>query len=474
MPKIKTEIPEQYRGEFLKQQIGFIKGRVYLFCVLTIAIYFSASVAGIIINPRAFKLLELSIGLALAAGAVIIVYVNYRVRTLRATKANAYLFTALLLALLTKLGIGYADIPLVSASLFVFSLFLVAMTIPWTPFEVTPIWAMHVIAFTVSFLGVKYLPEVVGEDFSLREYLDGILFLTMAFCLCLVVRRKETARDIENFVLLKEVEDKNAQMNRELEWATRIHKTIIPDSTSTDKVDIAVDYLPVYYIGGDYVKFDFQDHDRLVFIISDITGHGVPAALLVNRMHTEFERLAKENKEPGLLLKELNEFIKRDFEGSDMYLSAFCGLLDLKRAQLLYSNYGHPPQYVYSEKEGRIHRLSAQTSLLGIPVDDENVYQDDMRIGEKDRVLLFTDGIIEAVGRGGEEYGSERLEDFLRKHHDLPPEEFNANLLKELNAFKDESFRDDICIMSIGIKPHPSLFELGSQIFKYQHKEAEA
>jgi hypothetical protein len=472
MLKINQKIPERYRDEFFRQQTVFIKNRVYLFCILAIGIYFSASLLGIIINPGLFKVLEIFVGLALAAGAVIILYVNSRIRTLRATKINAYLFTALLLALLTKLSIGYADVPLVSASIFVFSLFLVSMTIPWTPLEVVPIWAMHAVAFTISFLCVKYLPEVSGDEFSLREYLDGILFLTMAFWLSLVVRRKETGRDIENFVLLKDVEDKNSQMSKELEWATRIHKTIIPDSVTTDRLDIAVKYLPVYYIGGDYVRFNFLDHDRLVFIISDITGHGVPAALLVNRMHTEFERLAKEGKEPGALLKELNEFIKEAFEGADMYLSAFCGLLDLKKMRLLYSNYGHPAQYVYNEKESRIYRLPSQTSLLGVPMNDEELYQSDMKVDEEDKILLFTDGIIETTGSGGEEYGSGRLEGFLKKHHELPPEEFNASLLKELDSFKEGSFKDDICIMNIGIKPHPSLFELGSQIFKHQQKEA--
>gem|GEM_PF-326132 len=471
MLKINQKIPEQYRDEFLKQQIVFIKSRVYLFCALAIGIYFFASLTGMIINPDMFKIIEVFTGLILAAGAVLILYVNHRIRTLRAAKINAYLFTAFVLTLLVKLGNSYADIPSVSASIFVFCLFLVAITIPWTPLEVVPIWAMHIVAFTASFLCVKYLPGVIVEDFSLREYLDGVLFLTMAFWLCLVVRRKETARDIENFVLFKEVDEKNTQMRKELEWATRIHKTIIPDSISTDRVDIAVDYLPAYYIGGDYVKFDFLEHDRLIFVISDVTGHGVPAALLVNRLHAEFERLVKEGNEPGPLLKELNEFIKEDFTGADMYLSAFCGLLDFKKTQLTYSNYGHPPQYIYSAKESRVHQLSAQTSLLGVPLDDEDVYQDHIKVGEKDKILLFTDGIIEAVGPEGEEYGRGRLEDFLKKNHGLQSENFNAKLLKELNAFKDGNFRDDVCIMSIGIKPHPSLLEMGTQIFKHhEHK----
>ena len=106
-------------------------------------------------------------------------------------------------------------------------------------------------------------------------------------------------------------------------------------------------YLPVYYIGGDYTKFNFLEKDKLIFIITDVTGHGVPAALLVNRIHSEYERLAKEGYSPGELLRELNKFIEEDFGSSGMYLSAFCGLLDFKKMKLTYSNYGHPSQLLF-------------------------------------------------------------------------------------------------------------------------------
>lgn len=465
------EVPKEHLGEFLKKQMNFTRSRVYLFCVLAVGIYVFAVTVGMLLNPEEFKVLEVLVGLILGAGCALVLYLNKRAASLRSAKLNAYLLTALLLALMVRLGLGYADDPVVSSSIFVFTLFMIAITIPWSPLELVPVWVMHIAAFTASFLGVKYLPGVPAGVFSMTEYLDGVIFMSISFWICLVVRRKDTARDIENFILFKNIEDKNRQMSKELEWATRIHKTIIPDSITGDKVDIGVTYLPIYYIGGDYARFDFLDKDKLLFIIGDVTGHGVSAALLVNRVHAEFERLGKEGKSPGELLKELNEFIKGDFGDSDMFLSAFCGLMDFKAMKLSYSNYGHPPQYLYRRKDSSVKGLMPQTSLLGLPLDDDEVYEEALEIGTKDKLVLFTDGITEVIGSSGKEYGEKGVEDFLKKNYALSAKSFNAKLMEELNAFKKDAFQDDICMMTIGVEAHESLYSIGSHFLRQRdHK----
>jgi sigma-B regulation protein RsbU (phosphoserine phosphatase) len=274
----------------------------------------------------------------------------------------------------------------------------------------------------------------------------------MGAILSFAVRKKEAARDVENFVLLKKIEEKNEQMRRELELATRIHKTLIPHSVSTDMVDVAVMYLPMYYIGGDYAKFHSIDKDRFLFVICDVTGHGVSAALLVNRLHTEFERLVRDGKEPGALLKELNDFITKDFGEINMFLSAFCGLLDFKTMKLLYSNHGHPDQYIYRVTKSDIQRLSSDASLLGLPIADENTYQHAVSFSKGDKILLFTDGVLDARNKDGESYGEARLEGFIKSRHALDTGRLNQSLVDELNSFKDGPFTDDIFILSIHIK----------------------
>jgi len=276
----------------------------------------------------------------------------------------------------------------------------------------------------------------------------------IAFWVCYIVTSRERKRELENFIILKEVEKKNEQMHKELELATHVHNRLVPHSVSTDRADIAVTYRPMYYIGGDYAKFHFIDKDRLLFIICDVTGHGVSAALLVNAFNSEFERLVRTGKEPGTLLKELDRFIVEEFAETNMYLTAFCGLLDYGNKKFRYSSYGHPPQYIYRASDSDIKRVAAQTSMLGLPIEDEEIYQNEIPFYKGDQLLLFTDGVVEAKSRAGAEYGNERLEAFIRKNQFTQAELFNEELLAELGTFSgtDEGFKDDILVLNIRVK----------------------
>jgi sigma-B regulation protein RsbU (phosphoserine phosphatase) len=256
---------------------------------------------------------------------------------------------------------------------------------------------------------------------------------------------------MENFSLLKEVEEKNLQIQKDLEFASRIHRTLIPESVKTEKADVAVSYLPMLSVGGDYAKFHFLEKDRLVFIICDVTGHGVGAALMVNRIHAEFERLAKEEKSPGMLLKKLDRFIHEDFTGTGMYLSAFCGMLDFKHRQFSYSNYGHPPQYFYQTSDGKIFSLEPQTVLLGVQWEEDVSYEHAIGFQRGDRLLLFTDGILETTSKVGEPYGSQRVEQFLRQNAFLPADDFNAELIEDLKRYNGGTLRDDLFLLTIQI-----------------------
>jgi sigma-B regulation protein RsbU (phosphoserine phosphatase) len=425
-----------------------------------VGLYFFSSLVGVILTPEGYNIQELYAGLSLAAGAAFIIWMNGRTRTPFGAKLMAYLFTTFILTLLFKLGTVYENQADIMSSIFVFTLFLVCITIPWTPRETIAVGGMHVGAYTLYYLYIqRFMPDIASGILDLGEYLDGMLFLVMAVFLCFVVRRRDHLRDIKDFVLLKEIESKNRQMQKELEFAKRIHKTLVPNSISSEKVDIEVSYLPVYYVGGDYAKFHFLDKDRLIFIISDVTGHGVSAALLVNRLHSEFERLAKEGNEPGILLSKLDDFIKEDFEGTDMYLSAFCGLLDFHKMRMSYSNHGHPPQCLYHLRGAFVEDLPAQMAMLGLPIDNVGVSQDEVKFGEGDRILLFTDGVIETTDKSGSEYGKEKLEAFLRENHDVPPHIFNQELIDDLKTFSgSQKFKDDVFILHMAVKASHGIF----------------
>jgi sigma-B regulation protein RsbU (phosphoserine phosphatase) len=448
------KVPRKYEDEFLKKQAEFIRTRVRLLCGLVIGIYFSLSLASFILLPKQVELQEFYVWGSFVLGGILVLSLNRRAKTITESKRNAYLFTVLSLLILIRVNILNPGQISIASLIYLFVLFLVSFTIPWSPLETIPITFIHVGAYSYLYFYVQHaMPLQVRAEFSWPAYLTGLMFFFTAFVLVLIIREKETEREIENFVLLKDLEAKNIQMENELELATKVHQTLVPKSIETDVVDIAVMYLPISYIGGDYARFHFVNKDRLIFIICDVTGHGVSAALLVNRLHSEFERLAEEGREPGILLKELNNFIIREFQGSNMYISAFCGLMDFRTKSFTYSNYAHPTQYFYKAANSQIIYLGSQTTLLGLSSAYEEIHQHQIDFERGNKLFMFTDGVTEARGYSDEEYGKQRLENFIKRHHGLKPVVFNRRLLEELTAFKSQKkFKDDIFILTVEIK----------------------
>jgi len=186
--------------------------------------------------------------------------------------------------------------------------------------------------------------------------------------------------------------------------------------------------------------------------MADITGHGVSSALLVNRIHTEIERLLRNRPLPGELLKSLGGFIDQDFGKMGFYLTAFCGMLDFSKDKLIYSNHGHPPQILLQSKENKIVLMNSQTFLIGIGMADENTYDTEVVFNKGDRLVLFTDGIIEARDKSGELFGYENLKSFAKDNADMGVIEFNDRLLEKVNRFQSDIQTDDIFLISIQTK----------------------
>jgi hypothetical protein len=397
---------------------------------------------------------EIRLVIVLVVGTVVTIALNRRTHNLLMAKLNAYMFMAIIIAVMTKVSLIYMWGVESGTTLYMFILFLVFFTIPWSPWEINPIGLMHGIGYNFLFLAESYaVYKAGGASIDIvPSYIDGLILLFLSALFCFVIRMRDTEREVDNFVLLKDVQEKSQQMKKELELATRIQKTLIPKSISTELMDISVLYLPMEFIGGDYAKFKFFDGKKLVLFICDVTGHGVSAALLVNRLHAEFERLADLKSEPGTLLRELNEFILRDFDGTGMYLTAFCCLLDLEKMSLSYSNYGHPDQYVYRLDGANIQSLKPNASLMGIAMEDKDIHQNTLNFEKGNKVFLFTDGVLETKNKHGEAYGKERLVDFLIRNRSVHVDKMNHALLEELRVFNGGDFQDDVFALNIHIK----------------------
>lgn len=447
-----------YKNEFRVEKRRLIVSRMRFFCVFIVAIYISVSVLCLALDRDSFNNTEFIFWVFLIASAALTLYLNRRTKTLTAAKFNTVLFSTSLVIALAGLFFIYPGYIMQSSEIMALSAFFISFVIPWRAFEVVLVGLLHIIGYTTIYAWAVYAapnPADVNKlVFVEGGYVDGLLFLIVAVIICAVVRNRDDENDKRRFALLKEIEGKNLQMAKELAIARDVHKTLIPKSTSTENAAIAVSYVPLMVVGGDYATFHVTKEGNLFFLIGDITGHGIPAALLVNRIYGEVETLIARDPAPGMLMRELDRFVGEHFKHTEMYFSVCSGLIDFKSRTLFYSNYGHPPQILHQRRDNRISLLESQTYLLGIDVDggNPNIFEGKLEFDRKDRIVLFTDGLIEAKGAGGELYGMQRLESFVKGRSQEQPGLFNSELLNEIETFRSGPLADDIFLVTIDIK----------------------
>lgn len=467
MSRASSRIPSVYRREWEHKQAMFIRRRIQVTGAVLVGSYTLAQALQALLLPRSFDWTgRIREWVLYVAGNALILALNVRPKTLQPVKAVAYLypifFVGFTFFLFLSRGPGIFSFPVV----LVLSLFTLSLIIPWDPLDLAVLTALHMVSlyFYAVFQPLAELVPLAQNG----DFVEGMAALALGGALCAVLRLNEARRDVDTFVLMKEnerksleIERKNIQIekqkdriDRELEFAVLIHRTLVPQSVSTPKVDVEVTYRPTTGVGGDYAEVHFPDEERMLLILCDVTGHGVPAALLVNRLHAEFQHLSKEYPRPGMLMKRLNEFILHDFAQTGMYLSAFCALADFKEGKLYYSNYGHPAPFVLPAGKNDVEALTSQSSLLGVRLDEDpaTVHEKEIPLSGGSRLLLFTDGVVEAADENGEPFGEARLAEILLAHRHLPLSVCNRRMVEAVDGFRMGDTRDDVLIITIHIK----------------------
>ena len=243
--------------------------------------------------------------------------------------------------------------------------------------------------------------------------------------------------------------------NLNLDLARRVQASIIPRPQKSEWMEVAVAYRPLAEVGGDYAHIHFPAPEILYVSVGDVTGHGVPAALLVNRAHGLVDQLTRQQLSPDEMLRRLNSAVLTTFQQETMFMSFLCTNINLRHRQVLFSNAGHPPAFLFRPGSASVtgEKLQSQCTLLGI---DEELVCDvdtlgvaDLRVG--DRLVLYTDGLIEASPAPRRAFGEEGVVTVVQEHFDLPAQQLAEKLIAEAEAFADGRLDDDVLVLIIQI-----------------------
>lgn len=250
---------------------------------------------------------------------------------------------------------------------------------------------------------------------------------------------------IENGYVAREKLRRSAEQNQELEDALEIQRRLLPtELPQIEGFQVSAAWRPARAVSGDYFDALRFDESRLALCIADVSGKGMPAALLMSNLQAVVKAFASETVSPSELCTRVNRVVSSNTP-DDKFITFFYCLLDAKRKRLTYSNAGHNPGVVV-RAGGEVLRLDRGGTVLG-PFARCRFEQGEIAVESGDRVLLFTDGVTEARNEAGEEFGEDRLIAMLSENRGIGAVHLQRTLMEAVTEFSGGDFKDDATLI---------------------------
>lgn len=258
---------------------------------------------------------------------------------------------------------------------------------------------------------------------------------------------------IENFLLNQKILEQEVY-KRELEIASRVQNRLLPEQVpSTDKYDMASTIITAKDVGGDYYDFFRFGDDRLYVLISDVSGKGTSASFYMALLKGVLLGIVNKDTEPVEAVKRLNNFF---FENTpkDIFISLIFGVLMDNGRKFSFVRAGHCPLMYYSSRKNSVSELKPRGIALGAVREVEGLFElQSIELEPGDFILLYTDGVSEAMNKELEEYGEERLKDRIQESADKSIDLIIKDILYEIWQFREDyQQNDDIAMVGIRIK----------------------
>lgn len=223
--------------------------------------------------------------------------------------------------------------------------------------------------------------------------------------------------------------------------------SVFPPFPDKKEIDIFAKYKSTNEVGGDFYDYYFVDKDLLCFLIADVSGKGIPAAMFMMRAKTAIKVFAEKYKNPALTLKAANNYLC-DGNRAELFVTCWICFFNIKTGQMQYASAGHNPPVILNTVKNEVRFLKSKISLVlgGMEnIDYENKLG---ALQPNDKLLLYTDGITEAHNNKNLLFGDKRLLDVLQKSINQNVEKICIKLFNIVDDFKGNSdqFDDMTCL----------------------------
>jgi PAS domain S-box-containing protein len=256
----------------------------------------------------------------------------------------------------------------------------------------------------------------------------------------------ETLRKLET--ANEKFEDVNRRITKELEMASILQHSLVPREIPDHRsLRFAAYFKPMTLVGGDYFDVvDLGEGKRGLFI-ADVSGHGISSAFIAAMLKISLLNYAMKYRSPAAVLDRLNREYCRVIKTGE-YLTAFYGVLNPDAEKLTYCGAGHPDALLQKRGAAETKHLPSEGFFIGM--FEESVYREkSIRFEEGDRLLLYTDGVIEAFSEArNEQFGLNRLGESVKRGARRSPSQLLDGIMEDLKTFMGKStFHDDLALL---------------------------
>lgn len=278
--------------------------------------------------------------------------------------------------------------------------------------------------------------KILGRYFSVKSSpvtnSDGIVFAAV-----------EVFRDVTRERRLElELIERNKKMSKDLIFAKKIQEKILPNKGALDNISIDYIYRPSEMLSGDIFDFFHLDDENIGIYIADVSGHGVAAAIMTMFVRQTMRSIKDSKLSPADALTELHYRFNSLGLEVDKYITIFCGLFNKSTYEFKYSNAGHhcvPIKY----NDNGIEMLEVKGYPIFSLFDRIEYNESKIQLKKEDKILLFTDGIIEAKDKDGKEFGIGSILNIVNNHKDGILKEIEDKIIS--NSWGE--LQDDIAVV---------------------------
>lgn len=238
-------------------------------------------------------------------------------------------------------------------------------------------------------------------------------------------------------------------MENEMETARQIQSSILPEKVpEITGLNIAASYYPMTSVAGDFYEFIMISKHEVGILVADVSGHGVPAALIASMIKIAMQSVTNSANNPGEVLELLNKILIDQLHGQ--FVTAAYLYINSEKSFARYSAAGHPPMLYWNSVREKVESIESNGLIIGIDSElDYPVYE--FSFNKNDRFLIYTDGLIEIRNANEEEFGNHRLNELIQMNKNLNVKEFSKLLLNEIKLWQDKKTlqQDDITFIIV-------------------------